>query len=68
MRVAFQVFRSQGFSDTQVEPTAQKAAEFASSLRREQLVNISQVMDGHIHIITVWYWQEDATGGSKKPN
>ena len=61
MQVAFQVFRSQGFSDTQIEPTAKQAAEFASSLRREQLVNISQVMDGHIHIITVWYWPDAAT-------
>lgn len=55
MRVAFRVFRSEGFSDTQVEPTAQKASEFASSLRQDQFLTISQVMDGHIHIITVWY-------------
>jgi hypothetical protein len=57
MTVAYRIFRSQGFSDTQVEPTAMKAAEFASSLTREELVNISHVMDGHIHIITVWYRQ-----------
>jgi hypothetical protein len=62
MKVAFQVFRSQGFSDTQVEPTAEKAAEFASTLRPDQLVSISHVMDGHIHIITVWFWQDGPVG------
>lgn len=55
MRVAFRVFRSGGFSDTQVEPTAKEAVEFASSLPRKQLVNISHVLDGHIHVVTVWY-------------
>jgi len=60
MRVTFRVFRSQGFSDTQVESTAKEAAEFASSLGPDQLVNISHVLDGHIHIITVWYWQDGA--------
>jgi hypothetical protein len=59
MRVAFRVFRSKGFSDTQVEPTAQEASEFASSLAAEMLVNFSHVMDGHIHIVTVWYWEDE---------
>ena len=58
MPLTFRVFRSEGFSDTQVEPTAQKAADFAGSLRREQLINITHVLDGHIHIITVWYWSD----------
>jgi len=57
MPFAFKVFRGEGFSDTQVETTAQKAAEFAGSLRQEQLVSVSHVLDGHIHIVTVWYWE-----------
>ena len=59
MKLAFRVFRSDGFSDTQVEATAQKAVDFASTLRKKQVVNISHVLDGHIHIVTVWYWQDD---------
>lgn len=58
MQVAFRVFRSKGFSDTQVESTAKEAAEFASSLGPEKLVNVSHVLDGHIHILTVWYWED----------
>jgi hypothetical protein len=64
MRVAFRVFRSEGFSDTQIEPTAARAAEFASSLGPDRLINVSHVLDGHIHIVTVWYWERpgDAAG------
>jgi hypothetical protein len=60
MRFAYRVFRSKGFSDTQVESTATEAAAFASSLDCEQVVNVSHVLDGHIHIITVWYWESSA--------
>ena len=61
MRVAFRVFRSQGFGDTQVEPTAGAAAEFASTLGPERLIGVTHVLDGHIHIVTVWYWQGEPT-------
>jgi len=57
VHVAFRVFRSDGFSDLQIEPTANAAAEFAGSLGRENIISISHVMDGHIHIVTVWYWE-----------
>ena len=57
MKLAFRVFRSEGFSDTQVKTTAERAAEFASTIDKEKIVSISHVMDGHIHIVTVWYWQ-----------
>jgi hypothetical protein len=46
-KVAFRVFRSQGFGDLQIEPTATDVAEFASSLRADQLVNITHSLDGH---------------------
>jgi hypothetical protein len=58
MQVAFKVFRSQGFSDLQVESTAERAAEFASTLPPDQVIGITHVLDGHIHIITVWYRSE----------
>ena len=58
MKVAIKVFRSQGFSDLQVEPPAERAAEFASTLRPDQVLGITHVMDGHIHNITVWYQSE----------
>jgi len=63
MTLTFKIFRSQGFSDTQVEPTAEKAAAFATTLRPDQLVSVSHVLDGHIHIVTVWYWQDGPPGG-----
>jgi hypothetical protein len=60
MRVAFQVFRSEGFSDTQLEPTATAAAAFASTLKPERLIGVTHVLDGHIHIVTVWFWEGQA--------
>jgi len=60
MSVTFRVFRSQGFTDLQIEQTAMAASEFASSLERDHLINISHALDGHIHIITVWYWETRA--------
>jgi hypothetical protein len=61
VKVSFRVFRSQGFSDTQLEPTASAASEFATSLEPERLISISHTLDAHIHIVTVWYWE---TAGS----
>jgi hypothetical protein len=62
MKTTFRVFRSEGFSDLQLEPTATAASEFASSLGPERLISISHALDVHIHIVTVWYWE--ATGDS----
>jgi hypothetical protein len=56
MKLSFQVFRSEGFADLQFEATAKKAAAFASSIGRENVVSISHVLDGHIHVVTVWFW------------
>ena len=58
MKLMFRVFRSEGFADLQIEPTAEKAAEFASSIGKERVVSLSQIMDGHVHAIVVWYWSE----------
>ena len=57
MHVSFRAFRSTGFSDLQVEPTAKEAAEFASTVGRENLIGITHILDGHIHVVTVWYWE-----------
>jgi len=53
MKLNFRIFRSGGFIDTEVEPTAQLAAIFASEIGPAKLVNVSHVMDGHMHIVTV---------------
>lgn len=65
MKVTFRVFRSEGFSDLQLESTATAAAEFASSVEASRLINISHVLDGHIHIVTVWFW--DTAGSHQAP-
>ena len=49
--------RSGGFSDLQVEQTAANAAEYASTLPPERVISLSHALDGHIHIVTVWYWE-----------
>ena len=56
-KAAFRVFRSDGFDDLQVEPTAKAAAEFASSLGPDNLFGVTHILDGHIHMITVWFWE-----------
>ena len=56
MKLTFRVFRSQGFSDTQVEPTAELAAAFASKVGRDNLVSMTHAFAGIVHIVTVWYW------------
>ena len=60
MAVAFRVFRSTGFADLQLDPTAAAAAEFASSLGPERLISISHALDVHVHLVTVWYWESVA--------
>ena len=60
-KVAFRVFRSEGFGDLQLEPTATAVAEFASSLGPDNLVGITHILDGHIHVVTVWFWDSAAT-------
>jgi len=63
MKVSFRTFRSSGFTDLQPEPTAQEAAAFASSLDRESLIGFTHVMDGHIHVITVWFRESGDSSG-----
>ena len=64
MKVGFRVFRSDDFPETQtqVEPTARRVAEFAGSLEPGRLVSVSHVVDGRVHIFTVWYWKADLVG------
>lgn len=57
MKVAFRVFRSEGFADLLLEPTAAAASEFASSLDPKRLISISHALDVHVHIVTVWFWE-----------
>ena len=59
MKLQFRMFRSEGFLDTQGDLVAAQAAEFATAIGPAKLFNVSHAMDGHIHIITVWYWNID---------
>jgi hypothetical protein len=41
----------------------QQASDFANSIGRENVLNISHSCDGHNRgVVTVWYWQEENTG------
>lgn len=53
MRVAFQIFRSWTKS---WETLFREAAEFAASVGRDSLINISHSENHGIGVVTVWYW------------
>jgi len=38
-----------------------EAADFASEIGRERLINISHSCDHHDGVVVVWYWAEDKT-------
>ena len=54
MSVNFRIFRS-GFSAW--DTLFQQAADFASELGPDRLINISHSEDSHNGVVTVWYWQ-----------
>ena len=62
MQLDFRMFRSEGFAEHLAEKTAEQATEFASTLRPEQLVNVTHVLYGHVHLVTVWYWRNRESG------
>jgi hypothetical protein len=53
MRVKFKFFKS-GFSTWDM--MFQEAADFASQLPKDRLINISHSADGNVGVVTVWYW------------
>jgi hypothetical protein len=40
------------------ETLFQKASEFATSIGRDHVINISHSCDNHDGVVTVWYWGE----------
>jgi hypothetical protein len=55
MKVKFEVFRSP-YSSWQT--LFQKAADFATSIGKENLIGISHSSDQIDGVVTVWYWSE----------
>jgi hypothetical protein len=68
MRVKYEFFESaprplQCCHFSSEEPTFQNAANFASKLRADRLISISQSMERGFLYITVWYWADDEPTG-----
>ena len=55
MRVEFRIFRG---TFNSWEDLFTEAAEFATSLGRERLINISHSEDKNEGVVTVWYWAD----------
>jgi hypothetical protein len=55
MRVKFKFFKS---SFSSWETMFQEAADFASRLPKDRLINISHSADRNVGVVTVWYWGE----------
>jgi hypothetical protein len=53
MRVLYKSFESQFITRQKI---LQKAAEFASEIGADRLINISHSEDHHDSIVTIWYW------------
>jgi hypothetical protein len=43
----------------------QNAADFASRLPKDRLINISHSSDRNRGVVTVWYWADDETGATE---
>jgi hypothetical protein len=65
MRVQFKFWKS---SFSTWNTIFQTAAEFASQLPPDRLINISHTTDEHAGVVTVWYWADDepATTGTDR--
>lgn len=53
MNVAFRIFRDNWIT---WEELFSQAAEFASQLGPERLINISHSVNNQDGVVTVWYW------------
>lgn len=56
MRLNFQVFRGLLVTWNQL---FRQAADFASEIGRERVVNISHSEDHNNAVVVVWYWQDE---------
>jgi hypothetical protein len=55
MQVQFKFFQSSFSSWNEM---FQEAADFASQLPKDRLINISHSADGNVGVVTVWYWDD----------
>lgn len=60
MLVDFKIFRS---STRSWEALFEEAAEFASEVQPEHLINISHSEDNNEGVVVVWYYAEDTREG-----
>jgi hypothetical protein len=55
MRVSYRFFKAGSF--TTWDTMFAEVAEFASQIKRENLISISQSEDQGKAVVTVWYWE-----------
>lgn len=55
LKVQFEIFRSDVNS---WQNLFEQAANFATLIEREKIINISHSADNGTGIVTVWYWEE----------
>lgn len=55
MRVAYRFFKAGSF--TSWDSLFAEVADFASRLRRDDLISIAQSEDQGKAVVTVWYWE-----------
>ncbi len=58
MQVKFEIFRS--YTDSW-NSLFEQAANFATSIGHEKIINISHSSDGGDGVVAVWYWTENNT-------
>jgi hypothetical protein len=59
MRVRFKTFESQFATRQKI---LQMAAEFATQLGPERLINITHTEDRDDEVVTIWYWEDSHEG------
>ena len=64
MRVQFKTFESQFLTRQKM---LQKAAEFATQMGPERLINVTHSEDNHESFITVWYWEGERANNKGIP-
>jgi hypothetical protein len=64
MQVQFKTFESQFLTRQKM---LQKAAEFATQMGPERLINVTHSEDHHESLITVWYWEGEIPAAGAPP-
>lgn len=64
LRVVFRTFRG---TLTTFEELFSQAAEFATGVGKDRLINISHSEDSNHGVVTVWYWTHEAAPAPQEP-